>query len=302
MNQLLKGSIFVAIAASCYGVLTTFVKLSYQEGFTTDEITFAQLVIGFIGLSLLNFGLKKTTKKKSEKAKKSSILWLMLAGTSLGFTSIFYYLAMHHISVSVGIVLLMQSVWMGVIIDAVVNKVPLTPRKIIAVILILSGTILAADILFSEIEVSLIGIGLGMLAALSYTVTIFTSNRVALELHSITRSKWMMLGGLLVVIVFAFPSLVNTENPFNWSVFIKWGPILALFGTILPPLFFTAGMPKINVGIGAIISAIELPVAVVMGYLVLSEDQHLVKWIGISLILLAIVLMNLKKATRVAKG
>lgn len=302
MNQLLRGSIFVAIAASCYGVLTTFVKLSYQEGFTTDEITFAQLTIGFIGLSLLNFGLKKTTKKKNEKAKKSSILWLMLAGTSLGFTSIFYYLAMHHISVSVGIVLLMQSVWMGVIIDAVVNKVPLTPRKITAVILILSGTVLAADILFSEIEVSLIGIGFGMLGALSYTVTMFASNRVALELHSITRSRWMMLGGLLVVIVFAFPSLVNAENPFNWSVFIKWGPILALFGTILPPLFFTAGMPKINVGIGAIISAIELPVAVVMGYLVLSEDQHLVKWIGISLILLAIVLMNLKKATRVAKG
>jgi drug/metabolite transporter (DMT)-like permease len=107
-----------------------------------------------------------------------------------------------------------------------------------------------------------------------------------------------MLGGLLVVIVFAFPSLVATENPFNWSVFIKWGPILALFGTILPPLFFTAGMPKINVGIGAIISAIELPVAVIMGYFVLAEEQDVIKWAGITLIIAAIVLMNMKKASK----
>ena len=298
MNQILRGSIFVAIAASCYGVLTTFVKLSYAEGFTTDEITFAQLAIGFVGLSVMNLWVKKTKDNKPVEVKKSSLLWLMLSGTSLGFTSIFYYLAMHHISVSVGIVLLMQSVWMGVIIDAVVNKVPLTGRKITAVVLILIGTVLAADILFSDIEVSLVGIGLGMLAALSYTVTIFTSNSVAVELHSITRSKWMMLGGLLVVIVFAFPSLVATENPFNWSVFIKWGPILALFGTILPPLFFTAGMPKINVGIGAIISAIELPVAVIMGYFVLAEEQDVIKWAGITLIIAAIVLMNMKKASK----
>lgn len=300
MNQTLRGSIYVVIAASCYGVLTTFVKLSYEEGFTTDEITFAQLAIGFIGLSIMNLWVRKT--KKPIKAKKMSVLWLMLSGTSLGFTSIFYYLAMHHISVSVGIVLLMQSVWMGVITDAILNKIPLTTKKITAVVLILIGTVLAADLLLSNVEVSLVGIGLGLLAALSYTVTIFTSNKVALELHFITRSKWMMLGGLIVVIIFAFPSLINTENAFNWSVFIKWGPILALFGTILPPLFFTAGMPKINVGIGAIISAIELPVAVIMGYFVLKEEQNIYKWAGISLIIASIILMNLKKASNVIRS
>ena len=302
MNQILRGSIYVAIAASCYGVLTTFVKLSYQEGFTTDEITFAQLAIGFIGLSLLNLWVKKSKNSNEITPKSNSILLLILSGTSLGFTSIFYYLAMHYISVSVGIVLLMQSVWMGVVLDAIFNKVKLTKQKISAVVLILAGTVLAADLLFAEITVSFKGIGLGFLAALSYTVTIFTSNRVGLELHSITRSKWMMLGGLLVVSVFAFPSLIDTTNVFNWRVFLVWGPILAVFGTILPPLFFTAGMPKINVGVGAIVSAIELPVAVLMGYLVLSEEQNLFKWLGIGLILCAIVLMNIKKANKVLLG
>jgi hypothetical protein len=37
----------------------------------------------------------------------------MLAGTSLGMTSVFYYLTVKYIPVSIGIVLLMQTVWMG---------------------------------------------------------------------------------------------------------------------------------------------------------------------------------------------
>jgi drug/metabolite transporter (DMT)-like permease len=102
----------------------------------------------------------------------------------------------------------------------------------------------------------------------------------------------MMLGGLVVVSVITLPELINHMD---FGIFIVWGPILALFGTILPPLFFTAGMPKINVGLGAIISSIELPVAVLMGYFVLQEEQNLYKWIGITLILSSIVLMNLRK-------
>jgi drug/metabolite transporter (DMT)-like permease len=57
-------------------------------------------------------------------------------------------------------------------------------------------------------------------------------------------------------------------------------------------------MPKINVGLGAIISSIELPVAVLMGYFVLDEDQNIYKWMGIILILSSIVLMNLKKVQK----
>ena len=59
MNSVLKGSIFVALGASCYGLLTTFVKLAYAEDFTTYEVTFSQLIIGFVALCILNLFLKK---------------------------------------------------------------------------------------------------------------------------------------------------------------------------------------------------------------------------------------------------
>ncbi|MFD0931645.1 DMT family transporter [Psychroflexus salinarum] len=296
MNSTLKGGIFVALGASCYGLLTTFVKLAYEEHYTVYEVTFSQMLLGFIALMILNLFLKKKKPPITDKKlKHKTIFYLMLAGTSLGFTSIFYYLAMQYITVSVGIVLLMQSVWIGVVLDSIINKIKPTRIKIISVILILIGTVLAADLLIEKQDVSLAGIGFGILAALSYTITIMTSNSVGTQYHPITRSKWMMFGGLIIVSAITLPELIEY---IDYGIFMIWGPVLALFGTILPPLFFTAGMPKINVGLGAIISSIELPVAVLMGYFVLNEDQNIYKWIGILLILSSIVLMNLRKVQK----
>jgi len=296
MNSILKGGLFVALGASCYGLLTTFVKLAYEEHYTAYEVTFAQILIGYVALVILNLFLKKKAPPITDpKKKRKTLFYLVLAGTSLGFTSIFYYLAVQYITVSVGIVLLMQSVWIGVVLDSIINKVKPTKLKIVSVILILIGTVLAADLLMQQQNVEIIGIGYGLLAALSYTITIMTSNSVGTQYHPITRSKWMMFGGLIVVSIITLPELIDYMD---FGIFTLWGPILALFGTILPPLFFTAGMPKINVGLGAIISSIELPVAVLMGYFVLHEDQNIFKWIGIVLILSSIVLMNLKKVKK----
>ena len=70
----------------------------------------------------------------------------MLAGTSLGMTSVFYYLAVKYIPVSIGIVLLMQTVWMGVLLEWFLDKKAPSFQKIISVIIVLIGTALAINI------------------------------------------------------------------------------------------------------------------------------------------------------------
>jgi drug/metabolite transporter (DMT)-like permease len=291
-NSIVKGSLLVALGASSYGMLTTFVKMAYAEGFTSYEIVFSQMILGMIGLVLINLLFVKGKSTSQFEPKSKSILKLMAAGTSLGLTSTFYYFAVKYIPVSIGIVLLMQSVWMGVFLEGIINKKKPSVNKIIAVIVILAGTVLATNILFSSIELDWRGIGWGMLAAISYTITIYTSNTVSLQLHSLRRSLWMLLGGTLVVTIIAAPYLIEQ---FNLEIFKKWGLILALFGTILPPILFTAGMPKINVGLGAIISSVELPVAVIMAYILLNEVVNPYQWLGIGIILAAVVVMNLPK-------
>jgi drug/metabolite transporter (DMT)-like permease len=294
-KQILQGSLLVALGAACYGLLATFVKLAYQDHFTIAEITVSQFIIGILGLLILNLCVKKKEKNKVISSNKTNILKLVLAGTSLGLTSTFYYLAVQLIPVSIGIVLLMQTVWMGVVLDVILSKKWPSIGKILAVLLILFGTILATNMLFDVQKINFIGIGWGLLAAVSYTVSVYTSGKIAIGMHAFRRTIWMLLGGLIMVIAISFPSM--TEK-FDWQIFVSWGIVLALFGTILPPILFSIGMPKINLGLGAILSSVEIPVSVLMAYFLLHEQVNLYQWTGIVLIMLTVIIMNLPRKNK----
>lgn len=101
----------------------------------------------------------------------------------------------------------------------------------------------------------------------------------------------MILGGLVIIVVI-FHSSLNQE--FSYRIFLSWGLIVSLFGTILPPLLFTKGMPLTGMGLGAIIASLEIPVSVLMAYLLLHESVGFLQWVGVILILFAVVLMHWK--------
>ncbi|MBN8567646.1 MAG: EamA family transporter [Flavobacteriales bacterium] len=289
-NRVVKGVFLVGLGATSYGMLATFVKLAYQENFTTAEVTTAQFVLGILGVLLINSIQRIQHKNTAIKATTKNIFQLMLAGTSLGMTSVFYYLCVRYIDVSIAIVLLMQTVWMGVLLEMILDKKPPSTQKIVAVIIVLIGTALATNLLKNEIELDWRGIFWGMLAAASFTTTMFTANRVALGISSAQRSLYMLLGGAVIVFGFA----IATQNtPFNFDIFLKWGIVLALFGTIIPPMLLNAGFPLTGIGLGSIVSSLELPVSVLMAYFLLNEHVNSWQWLGIILIIVAIIIMNI---------
>lgn len=289
-NTILKGVFLVGLGATSYGMLATFVKMAYDEGFTTAEVTVAQFVYGILGLLLINTFQRSKKGKDVIKASNKHIVQLMLAGTSLGLTSVFYYLTVKYIPVSIAIVLLMQTVWMGVLFEMILEKKIPSIQKIISVIIVLIGTVLATNLINNEVQLDWRGIILGLLSAASFTITMFTSNRVAIHVSSAQRTLFMLIGGAIIVFAFAF---ATQTTPFNFGIFIKWGIVLALFGTVIPPLLFNAGFPYTGIGLGSIVSALELPVSVTMAYFILSEKVNAIQWLGIILIILAIVIMNI---------
>ena len=285
----LQGALLIALGASSYGMLATFVKMAYSEGFTTPEVTVAQFTYGIIGIVLIHTIQKSQNKNQATKASTKTKVQLMVAGTSLGMTSVFYYLAVKYIPVSIAIVLLMQTVWMGVLFEMLLEKKIPSTQKIISVFIVLIGTALATNSFENKLETDWRGILFGLLSAASFTTTMFTANRVGINVTSAQRSLYMLLGGALIVFGFA---LANQSGGFNFEIFAKWGIVLALFGTIIPPLLFNAGFPLTGIGLGSIVSALELPVSVVMAYLLLNENIIFWQWIGILFIILAIIIMN----------
>ena len=208
-NSILKGVFLVGLGATSYGMLATFVKLAYKENYTTAEVTSSQFIYGILGMLLINAFQKLKKKEEVIKATPTNIMHLMLAGTSLGMTSVFYYLAVKYIPVSIGIVLLMQTVWMGVLLEWFLDKKAPSVQKIVSVGIVLVGTALATNLFNKSLALDWRGILWGMLAAASFTTTMFTANRIALGISSAQRSLYMLLGGAVIVFGFSIATQVT---------------------------------------------------------------------------------------------
>jgi drug/metabolite transporter (DMT)-like permease len=292
-NDILKGVLYVGCGAASYGMLATFVRLAYNEGYTTAEVTSSQILLGLLGMFLIYSFQKRSSMSPLLKASGKDKRQLILAGTSMGFTSVFYYIAVRYIPVSIAIVLLMQTVWMGVLLEWLLSKVLPSGKKIIAVLIVIAGTVLATNLVQSDVSPDWRGLAWGLAAAASFTTTMFAGNSIATHLSAPQRSLFMLTGGTIIVLCF---TAFTWPGSYNFSIYASWGVPLALFGTILPPLLLNAGFPKTGLGLGSIVSSIELPVSVTMAYFILNETVNIWQWLGIVFILGAVVLLNVGNA------
>lgn len=298
-----KGAMFIILGSSSYGMLSTFVKLSYKQNYTTAEVTLAQFIWGALALTILGqfFNKSKTSLSKDEMLK------LMFVGLPIGFTSIFYYLAVQYITASVGVVLLMQTVWIGVFLESVLTKKLPSFDKIAAVILIIFGTLLATQVIgAAPTSLDIRGVILGLMSAVSFSCTLMASSKVLTNLPPIKRSQFMLYGGTIAAILFALLTqiapyyfnihLVGEEfiksTPFKTHIFLSYGLIVAIFGTVIPPIMLNKGFPVVGVGVGSILSSIELPFANFIAFLLLGEKVVAMQWVGVLIIIAAICMMN----------
>jgi drug/metabolite transporter (DMT)-like permease len=291
-NRVLKGSLFIILAACCYGMLGTFVKMAYRDGYGTAEVTISQFSLGFITLLILNLILrKKEVLPVSKKTSLKSYAKVIAAGSSLGLTSIFYYMTVKYVSVSIGIVLLVQAIWMSLVLEIIQNGKRPEFLKVFTVVIILLGTLMATNVFHQDSQINWKGVGWGISAAISYTATMYSSNHIGLGFRPLKRSFLMICGGFVIVLLVYFSTFLQG---FSFGIFLSWGLPIALFGTILPPILLTKGMPLTGMGLGAIFTSLEIPVSIVFAYFLLDEQVALIQWIGVCLILLAIVLKNAK--------
>lgn len=280
----LKGIIYVITGAASYGILATFVKVAGQEGFTTASITLSQYLVGFLVLTLLDLKKKPVVTGQGSDQYK-----LLLGGTSLGLTSTFYYLAVQYLPVSVCIILLMQTIWMGILVDCVRERRLPAAGQVLAIVVVLGGTFLATGFT-GRGEWSITGIVWGLLAAMSYTAAMYAANHIATHRPLFYRSKLLVLGGMLAILIFWNIRIIEGFRP---EVLWRYGWMLALFGTILPPIFFNKGFPLVGMSMGSVLAAIEIPVSIGTAYVVLQEQVSSLQVLGCGLVILGMVIPNI---------
>jgi drug/metabolite transporter (DMT)-like permease len=283
--------LIVLLGAASYGVLATFVKLGFIQGFSLGEITGSQMFFGTVLLWLIAL----TQYKKWSGISIKAFMFLLLAGALAGLTGIFYYASLHDLPASIAIILLFQFAWIGVLYEWMFDRNRPTKLTYISLALIMIGTVFAANIMYAGLDgLSLLGVFFGLLSAFTYAGFIYASGRVSAEVSPWLRSPLMVTGSFIITILIFPPTFFTSGVLVEGLTGIALA--LAIFGAVLPTICFTFGVPKIGVGMATILSSVELPVAVFMAWIVYSEPVLVLQWLGVSLILVAIALEKINKS------
>ncbi|WP_219835586.1 DMT family transporter [Paenibacillus sp. R14(2021)] len=294
----MKYMLFVLAGACCFGLLGTFVKKAYETGFNVGDVVGSQNLFGVAMLWLLVLVTAKSAKR-SEASQTAHVTWrqalvLMTVGTTTGLTGMLYYSALQYIPSSFAIILLFQFTWMGILLEAVVERKRPGTRTVLSIIVLFAGILMASGYVGgSHKGVSLIGISLGLLSAVTYTLFIWFSGRTAKHVAPINRSA-IMLSGSFILAMLVFPPHFIIDGSL-YKGLLPWGLLLALFGIVIPPLFYAIGVPRVGGGLASILSAVELPMAVMMSYVVLNENVGWLQWLGVGITMCGIALPQIMK-------
>lgn len=281
MNRTLVYAFLVFLAGSSYGFIVPTVKIASANGVDVADFLPAQYLLAFFIMGAVTLAKRISFPEPKELAKLAGI------GLFTSCTSLCYYRAVALLPSAVALTLLFQFVWIGVILESVSSrKLPDKPT-LIAVGIVLVGTVFAAGIFdasFASLDPAGIAFGLG--SAVFYSLFLFTSGKVGAEYAVPLRTMMLALGGFIMT------------SALNVSFFTEalWDPaiwpyalLLSFLGIIVPTSLIALGSPKLPAGMVTIMASSELPVGVLAAWLIVADTPTLPTIIGVVLVLFGIV-------------
>lgn len=276
--------LMVVFAASCYGILSTIIKLAILDGFTASEAVTAQYFTGFI-LAFIIFIIVRRGIPKFGGG-----MTLLLAGFFTATTGTVYGQAVTYMPASIAVVMLFQFTWIGMLFDCIANKRLPKRIEVLSLILLFGGTIFAAGVIGADIsDIPWQGWAWGMASAVSFASFVMINSKQVKGMDTETRLLFTSFIAAIVITFFQSPEIVWNGKLFGEGLWI-FGLILGLFGIVIPIYLFSIAVPKVGAATSSILSAAELPVAVTASVILLSERLTFLQIIGIIIILIGMTL------------
>jgi drug/metabolite transporter (DMT)-like permease len=274
------GLVFIIISAASFGVMPIFARLAYNAGAEPITVLFLRFTIAAVVMNLI------MVLRRTEYPRGLILLELILLG-AIAYVgeSLAYFLALK--LASAGLVALLLYIYPTLVtaLSAVFLKEHLTRVKIIALFLALSGTALTIRITSGG---SMLGILLGIVAAVDYAIYILLGSRIVRRSSPIGSTTVIITStaGVYAVIV-ALRGVTYPTASTGWIAIIA----IALISTVLAFVTFFAGLKRIGPTSASTLSTFEPIVAVVLAAIVLGETISPIQIFGGILILSAVVLL-----------
>lgn len=283
-----KSYLMIASGATLWGLIGFFVKGLYACGFNSLQIVAVRVSTAALILLLYLVFNKPSMLKISFK---DIPLFVGTGICSVAFFNWCYFSAIEEISVAVAAVLLYTAPAFVTIISRFLFHEWFSGKKLISLFMTLLGCSLVVGFLPSlETQVSVYGLLLGLGSGLGYALYSIFGKIASRKYDTLTITAYTFFLASLATIPI---SKLSQAAPLmsNFSVYLyAFG--LGLIPTVLAYLLYTAGLAGVESSRASITATIEPVVAILLGVIGFGESLSIWQISGISLILLAVLLIQ----------
>lgn len=290
----LLGTLLVLLAGISWGTSGIFVRYFTAWELSTMQQTFFKVAVA--GTIMLLYCLIFDRDALKIRLKD---LWVFFgAGViSLTFFTWCYFSTIQATSMSTAAILLYLAPTLVMLMSAALFKEKITKQKVVACILAFAGCVFVSGIIGNATPLPFRALITGLLSALGYALySIFSQLALNKGYGPMTISTYAFIFATVTAFPFLHPtqvaSIANEASP------LKFFGMLALMSvtvSLAPYLLYTNGLKRTTPGNASITASIEPVTATVLGAIVFHELPDVFGYIGIALVLGAILLLNIKK-------
>ena len=284
--------VFVLSAGTLWGLMGIFVRKLGTFGFSPLQIACLRILFG-AALFLLITGCYR---RELLKIKLRDVgLFLGMGLLSLLLFTVCYFTTINLASLSVAAILLYTSPIWVMLLSALCFREKITGRKLLCAAMAFGGCVLVSG-MGSATSLSPMVIVTGLLSAVGYGLYSIFGTFALRKYQPLTVTTYAFLFGSLGAFVLCKPSeiiiiIASAPNPGGLVLLLA---VTAFVTAVLPYLLYTVGLSHMRASAAAIMASIEPVVATAAGALVFGEALTIPAFIGIALVLGAIVVLNAK--------
>lgn len=281
ISERLGGALFIAGSAIGFGAMAIFGKIVFGSGASTATVLFFRFLAAGTLMVLLMVSLKQPWPRGRDLGT------LILMG-SLGYAgqSFCFFSALQHATAGLTGLLLYLYPALVIIGSAALGRRKLTIAKTMLALLALFGILLTVT---GGLAGSPTGIAFGLGAALVYTVYILVGEGVTGRTGAVSAGCVIMLSAAAV-----FGTAMIIEGPGYPTALEGWLAVaaIAVVSTVMPIVFFFAGMRRLGASDASTLSTLEPVVTLVLAYFFLEEKLGPVQALGAGLVVAAVVVLT----------
>ena len=275
---MIKGYLYILSAAILWGFIGIFSSLTFQEGLSPMEVAFWRALLGWFC-----FGAQAIVRQQTRVEVKDLPLLALFAVFGIALFYVSYLYAVQSGGVAFAAVLLYTAPAWVVLFSVIIYRERLSWVKGAAVILVMAGVYLISQKGGSDgIDISLLALIAGLTSGFCYSLYYTVGKYFSEKYSSANMFLYVLPVGALGVLPFV--EFVH-KTPLAWAGLAG----VAIVSTFMANYCYYNGLKYLEAGRASIVATLEPVVAAITAYLIFGEYFAPVGYLGVILILGAVI-------------